>query len=441
MSMTNVNLGTTLTTKDIGGMAEAAKHLGLEEYDYQNNRITPMILVPMRMPCQFLVSIPEGFYAVIVSYGSYVGLWNAGRHIMKPWESVSHLVTKQYVIFDSPVKECPTSDNVMVEIDVSVILNVRESEEDVRKFVFDLTPKGLEDMLKAFQEEAIRGMARQKKYSDIYDLMDIKEKFDDGDEDDNKATDDLQDQLANAKRTINAKLNEYGINIYSITITNVHLPSEFRSQMEEATTFDSKNLEETAAQKYNLLVIRNKEQREKQEQIIRDKLSEIKSKNQQQMATENRVIEEYMADTNKMIGKIDEESQGAKLMVESQSSLIVSRLEKEKELVWKTSKAEAGADVEKIRVETVAWSREEAVKADLSYQTNSAKILNLGAETEGMAAEKLMTKREFEAKMAHLMVLQKLAENKKLVLSGNNGDNIVAQLVTAQKSAFTLGLK
>jgi regulator of protease activity HflC (stomatin/prohibitin superfamily) len=44
---------------------------------------------------------------------------------------------------------------------------------------------------------------------------------------------DAQEQLENTKRTMNEKLGAYGINIWSITITNVLLPPAFRSQMEE----------------------------------------------------------------------------------------------------------------------------------------------------------------------------------------------------------------
>lgn len=85
---------------------------------------------------------------------------------------------------------------------------------------------------------------------------------------------DAQEQLENTKRTMNEKLGNYGINIYSITITNVLLPPQFRAQMEEATTFESKNIRAAAEQKYKLLVINDNEKQRQSIQRMQEELQE-----------------------------------------------------------------------------------------------------------------------------------------------------------------------
>jgi hypothetical protein len=53
----------------------------------------------------------------------------------------------------------------------------------------------------------------------------------------------------------------------------------------------------------------------------------------------------------------------------------------------------------------------------------------LEAEAEGLAADKLKIKREYELKMAKLEVLQAMAQNNKIVISGEQGDKLLNELL------------
>lgn len=72
------------------------------------------------------------------------------------------VVTKQYIVFETPVKDCKTADDVTVGIDMCLILRIMGDEskgEDpglVRRFVYELGPNGLEIQLRAAQDEAVR---------------------------------------------------------------------------------------------------------------------------------------------------------------------------------------------------------------------------------------------------------------------------------------------
>eukprot|EP01083_Nonionella_stella_P282022 959829_1 len=125
----------------------------------------------------------------------------------------------------------------MVEIDVTLVFHINHSEKDLQEFAYRLGPEKLDKMLKAFQEEAVRDIARKRKYNQIYDLMNTRN----------------DDQLLNTMRVMNDNLKEYGVSVVNITITNVHLPPNLSQTMQDASTWDSKNTYNAIEQDYNLL--------------------------------------------------------------------------------------------------------------------------------------------------------------------------------------------
>lgn len=142
-------------------------------------------------------------------------------------------------LLSTPVKECPTADNVMVTIDVCLVLRViTEEEKSCYNFCYKLGPRGLDEMLKAFQEESIRGMARKRKYNEIYDLMDSHQ----------------DKQMDAERRELNDHFAQYGVVITDISITNVHLPKDFADTMQEATVWHNRNEFKTLQQEYDLRV-------------------------------------------------------------------------------------------------------------------------------------------------------------------------------------------
>jgi len=465
---------TKLVTK-FGGSMDNAAHVCGTRKETTKHKYCTMVVVPDRYPCQFYLAIPEGFYAVVTAYGQYIGIWQPGFHYALPFQRVSHLVTKQYVVYDTPVKECPTLDNVMVEIDVNLVLTVMPGEENIRNFVYKLGPERLEEMLKAFQEEAVRGMARQKKYSDIYDLMDteelpeFKEKndalpagelpaeevtYDDDSEDEKEEANllveekirNLQhigEQLENTKKEINQKLNIYGINVYSITITNVRLPTEFRNQMEEATTFQSKNIEQEYKQKYDLLLIENTEGRNKAMQRMQETKDEEVVKKDQRAASEIKTTEVYKAETNSIIAVIEEKMHAEVRDVKTKCELRVAELDAKKKEELATLAAEAEGEVARIESELEGFIIQRKAQCQKTVAELHAQENLLLAQAEKKIAIKLKSKRDFDAKMSNLLVLHEISKNANCVVSGTapqNRDSTITQLVGAKNAAFSLNL-
>jgi len=248
------------------------------------------------------------------------------------------------------------------------------------------------------------------------------------------------EQLENAKRDLNGRLGAYGVKVFSITITNVLLPPEFRHQMEEATTFDSKNIRAAAEQKFNLLVIHDTEKRAMAEQALVEELQESVSKNAQRVAHELKITKLYQAGTDRIVADIKEKEHADVLLVKSESALKVAQVDKSKDIELANIKAEAGAEVVRIRTDMNAFVIQERAKCKEEVATNQAATLKCQADAEKVAASKLTSKREYTAKMSNLRVLKNLSNNDRVAVSGTNKDSVVAQMLAAKNSSVALGL-
>lgn len=453
---------TRLTTKHIPSCSDAALLMGALEFDREGHKLTPMILVPRRTPCTWWLTLPQGFHALITSHGRFVDIWPAGFHFARPWERVSHLVTQQYVVYDSPIKECPTSDNVMVEIDVSILFHVKDDALDVQNFVYKLGPEKLNGLLDSYQQEAVREMARLKRYSDIYDLMDTDEYEKPLPIDQGRPVTELDAEplaqaspampqtaaapaslgakLDNAKASMNKRLADFGIVIMDVTITNVKLPTGFRTQMEEATTFDSRNKNLAAEQRYKLLLIENSERQKQAQQRLHEEQAESSSQNELRMAEEVKKTEFFKAGTRAMIADVMEKTDAAVRAIDSESQLRVTKLQKAKDMELSSLRAEADAEVASIQSEMDSYILTTTAEAHAKVQECESRALAIKAKAEAFAGAKLKAKRDFEAKMAQLRILKNLASNGKVSIASTNTDSVVAQMVAAKDASISLGL-
>lgn len=164
-----------LTQREIGSAAIASRSFGEEGL---------LVGIPSRGLLPYII-IPEGYYALVARYGAEIPcasgskVWPSGYYICAPWTSISHLVTKSAIMFDTPCKGCKTKDNVSVQIDICVTFRIMGDEslgEDpnlVPKFVHQVTPRGLQQQLRDAIDEAVRVLARSMKHVEVYGLRSI----------------------------------------------------------------------------------------------------------------------------------------------------------------------------------------------------------------------------------------------------------------------------
>ena len=102
----------TLTSADIRSVSEANSVFGEDRalVVARPGRGRCCCLLPL---CWF--TVPEGFYALVTRHGatalfkdSQTGketpIWPSGLHVGPPWLKVSHLVTKQSIVFNTPIR-------------------------------------------------------------------------------------------------------------------------------------------------------------------------------------------------------------------------------------------------------------------------------------------------------------------------------------------------
>lgn len=192
---------------------------------------------------------PHGFDSIVSCKSKVLGVYRPGAYIRSPFYEIAYIVNKQrkdtrthtskkksfihsfihkchYFTFtcsltDIPyhftVYDCPTLDNVRVSLDIDFLFHVADS----MKFVMQIAPENMEELLRATQAETIRSLVRTVGVAQARDLRGM----------------NSEDMLL----TLNDKLNPYGIQIDQVTIANVTLPATISDSLQNTTSYEAKH--------------------------------------------------------------------------------------------------------------------------------------------------------------------------------------------------------
>merc|ERR1712113_600358 len=292
-------------------------------------------------------------------------------------------------------------------------------------FCDTLGPQQLSPQLNAFQEEAVRDMARNRRYHEIYDLMDAQH----------------DEQLENTRRGLNLHFKKYGVEITEIAVTNVHFNNAaFLKEMEAPAVYRQQDEFNKLEQAYQLKTIEIKEKETKQKQLKNEDLEKFEADLQRKVEGFRKELNKIRADTSKELAEIREQEKADILNIKSQSNLEVAEIRQSRDIALAKIKSEGQAEADAIEIETKTYV--EKVKADAALQIaqNKAKALEFQASAEAASAKLLVQKRDYDMKFKHLRVLKGLADNRHLAISGNNGDNQVSQLLAGTNAGSVIGL-
>lgn len=107
MSMEGVELGCV----SVGNVHDALKAFGEVQY-VGARRVLPIVATPTNAGFPW-VSVPDGVFALRSVQGVIDDKpMEPGFHFMAPWSNVKYVVSPQFTVFDTPIKDCPTKDNV-----------------------------------------------------------------------------------------------------------------------------------------------------------------------------------------------------------------------------------------------------------------------------------------------------------------------------------------
>lgn len=367
--------------------------------------------MPNRSSCSPYICIPEGTYAVVTKHGDFQGIWDPGFHWCLPFTKIQFLVTKQNFQFDVPVRNCPTLDNIKIRIEVSIVMRIREGEENIKNFVYKTSVNQLNEQLDSAISERIRVLARTKTHLQAYSM---------------KGKDHTEEML----RYMNGIFETKGIEIRSVIITNVLLNPEIANQLEENTTYSSKNTLERKQQCFELRVINDdQEYSQRKERMALER--EAENERFRKMKAEiEKELDKIMADTAKLIAEINEKAKAHIAKVGAQGELDAQEIQGQTKLIGASILADGTAKQKKITVESESYVMTKGAEAKQTASQKVADELKMKGKAETSLSKSLANRRTYEEGMAQLGVLQDLALNDHMTVFGDHKDSLIAQMAS-----------
>jgi len=423
--------GTTLAEVVVPHIRSAHLLAGMQPEDYTPVSIVPLSAQSRCCGCPIcMVSIPSGFSAIVSRFGADVkgnepdDSWSPGFHCFWPWYAVNRLVSRQLIIFDTPVKDCKTKDNITVNIDVLIVLEVVKADA----FVYGLGPEKLDSLLRASQEEVLRQVAFQIPVENIYDLH-------------GHNTEEWVSKM-------NKNFEPFGVVVHHFTVRNVQIPSDMAKDFEDKTLYESKTIEKKEQQLSDQLNLNNDEERQK----LKEECENARMAAEEQAVTTKaqivKEVREVIASTEKDIGVLEAQRLAEVADLQATAELEVARIKAEVLQMDRQNKAQVEAEVGKLEAEAEAYEAQKKAHGRKEASTKIAIGKKAIAMEEGAAAEAFSARRQQEQEMARLDILEKLANNKNIQiatsLENNMGlapdNSLVSQVAQQGLEAFRMKL-
>jgi regulator of protease activity HflC (stomatin/prohibitin superfamily) len=307
-------------------------------------------------------------------------------------------------------------DNVKVKVNLTLVFSVISA----RQFVYNLGASRFDELLHAAAEEAVRSLVRETTIGAVYELRGM------------AADHMLQD--------LNNKFKEFGVHFSTCTITNVEMPTELSTSLENATTFESKIAEEAKKYDFEMSQLLNKGAKERREvDIQNEKLQKelLARKDRAKIEMDRTRIEaERLREVAVMKGQ--EAAQVQRIAVEA--DLKRSKIDTEKESLLAKQKAKSRFDAEKVAVDQQAKGMIIRAGAALEKGKNASLSKKAEADTEEKAGVMLQEKRQHELEMLRLTVMERLGRKGHIMVGGDSGEEIM-QAVLGSAAFESVGNK
>lgn len=143
--------------------------------------------------------------------------------------------------------------------------------------------------------------------------------------------------------------------------------------------------------------------------------------------------QEIEAQKKKQLAIIKAEEEAVVMKSKAESELLNAKIQGDKEASLLILRSEGEYQAKKIQVDQDSETEKIKAKSELDSAENIAKALIIEAEAEEKAQNQLKEKRLFDLNMERLKALENIAKNGKIVISGNNGDSLISNVVDFAK--------
>lgn len=396
-----------LTQKVVGDSSEFS--VLQREGNDSNPEIPVVAVVKPRTIFSCSVFIPSEVYVLWNVSGKNVtdGIPNPGKTQIGTFnQRVSHLVSRNAITYNCPVTECPTRDNVMVQVNCTINFKITSPSD----FVLKLGAARADDLLRGSMEEAVRKLVRTEDVAKVRGI---------------RGSGRSEVLLESLRR----KFLGCGVDFASLKITEVTLPSNMQNALEATTEMNAK-----------LKTIEKQHDVKKAETETRllNELKELQRKNKQEEAVKQGELQQarVFGDTAKtnMTEEANTQTAGAKVQVE----VMKRNAQAEKE--------RAANNAERSRAQQLNKAKNEAqqikLKADedlrrgvmdsveeLAVANRDAQAIKLDAEVEEKLKEQVALQRKHELALAQRKVLATLAAKGHYNLVGKTGDVMLKSMM------------
>jgi len=411
--------GSTLASIQINDIRDAHGIIG----ERPDTKFTPVVLEPQRShggpcgPCCW-TSIPAGFGAIVRRFGATVegteddGTWSAGCHCFNPMNTVDFLVTKQLVIFDTPVKECKNKDSINISLDVMLVFWIEQAEI----FTNTLGPERLDDMLRSSQDEVIRQLAHATPTDAVNDMRG------------QDCTQILED--------LNEKFSKYGVKIKSFTIKSAKIADETIAQHAEDNTLYPKKTEMDIAQTtYDRQSLNNQEAQNKLAEECENARRAAEQKAELEETKAKKDTEKTVTSTDQEVKKLISDREMAVKQVVSENNLMIAKLKSQIVAEERAMRSQTEAEVAKILAEADVYEKKKMTEAQVKASQCQANGKRAMGEAEGEAASAFQAKRAFEADQQRLQILSEVVKRGMVCKIAGSQENTVG--LSADNAAVT----
>jgi len=403
---------TQIIQKNIGAARDAQRILSLAA----NNTI-PVVLVPAnRLCCSCSYTVPSGVSCLSQRFGAdcdpivkeEMQLTEPGFHCAPAWTQVKYCVTKQACTYDAPVKLCPTVDNVMVDVELTLVFKIGPEPELVRNFVYKLGAIRFNEFLSGAVDEAMRQLVRGEKLENVLELRGSS-----------------QAGVRRVLESLNMKFKDFGVRFLRAAIKEVRLGGMLEKLMEETTNFRTKikDIEKEHEVEMKKVVYDYEQRRAELDRDYDRRLQDIE--NDMTVALIDRKKMKIAAESKKEVNITKAEENRSVERLKAQADLDVSTMQGKQTNEALLAKVYAKAESQKIEALRDCKVRIAESKAMVEVAKNNAEALRTEALAEGKAAASLKTVREWELQMAKLEVSEMMARKSKIVIAGENGDRLL----------------
>ena len=377
------------------------------------NGSIPIVLCPRKRTFGLFITIPTGVTAILASNGADMGELPPGTHFAPPWVRVLYMVPNQACTYNYDVVACPTQDNVMVEVDVTLVFRITNA----RQFCFGLGAQKLDDMLKAVCEEAIRSMVRDVNHKVVYELR-------------GNASDDLLNIM-------NKAFTKFGIIFVNSTVTNVLLPKEVAGPLQQITQLNQNIKEHKKSHEFEVKQLNDKNDLTLQEIKLKNERMEAELEAEKVRLVIDLETKKTEMEKRKELSIIKAQEKRSVGLKEVNARLVNEKISAETRKEMKIQEANVISKKQILEAEHWSENKKIASEGELIEAQNRAKVLMLEGEAEMSAADSMKEARAFQLRMAATNAFKDIANSGKLVINGKDGGSIISEIVGNESNFVT----